>query len=179
MAVGDADQELEDPFPNQIKMGGLSPFANLAPGDVWWENVPLNRYRKLDEPGDYQIQVSHDLGWGDLGEDDPRRQTIRLKLKEPGKADAQKIVDAMLERREHSGKTWGKKGQAPVDFTLLTHPVYLPFLEKQADADAVRGISHMTSCDSTRALLRLAGIDDEATAAIAGLALSARISCFF
>jgi hypothetical protein len=178
-AVDAADQALEDPFPNQADMGGLSPIANLEPGGVWYENVPLNRYRKLDQAGEYQIEVAHDLGWGDRGENDLRAKTIRLTLKEPSEADAQKVFDAMLKMRTHSGNTWGKKGRAAADFTLLTHPVYLPILAQQADPDAVRAISHMATIDSTRALLRLADIDDDATAAMAGLALSARISPAF
>ena len=176
MAVDAKDQPVEDPAPTQYDMGGISPNAHLEPGEVWHENVPVLRYRKLDQPGEYEIEAYHDLGFGDRQEDDPRTKSISLKLQAPQEADARKILKAMQELKSYGGDTWGKKGRGKVDFTLLTHPVYLPLLEGQGDSDAVTALSHMPGVEATQALLRLTDRKDNLTAAMAGLAISTRIS---
>ncbi|MFT5109599.1 MAG: hypothetical protein ACI8XO_001748 [Verrucomicrobiales bacterium] len=175
-AVDADNRSVEDPSPKQFHMGGLSPIANLEPGEVWYENVPVLRYTKLEKPGEYKLEVYHDLGFGDRGDNDPRTKSIRLKLQEPNETDALKIIATMQDLRNYSGDSWGKKGRGNADFTLLTHPVYLPLIERQGDSDAVTALSHMPGAEATQALMRLTSRDDDLTAAMAGLAISARIS---
>ncbi|MGB0581404.1 MAG: hypothetical protein ACPGVU_17030, partial [Limisphaerales bacterium] len=146
---------MADPHPQQRNMGGLSPAADLAPGKVWYEKVLPTRYRKLDRPGVYQIEVFHDLGWGERRQDDPRVQTYELTLKEPDAATAKVVIEKMRKLLQHGGDTWGKKGKGSADPTLLTHPVYLPFLVEAGDIQAVKGISRMDAPAATEALLSL------------------------
>ena len=75
----------------------------------------------------------------------------------------------------YDGKTWGKKGKAGADYSLLTHPVYLPLLAKVGDVNAVKGIAQMASADSTQSLLQLMRSPDSVAATWAGYAVARRI----
>ena len=166
---------MADPHPQQRNMGGLSPAADLAPGKVWYEKVLPTRYRKLDRPGVYQIEVFHDLGWGERRQDDPRVQTYELTLKEPDAATAKVVIEKMRKLLQHGGDTWGKKGKGSADPTLLTHPVYLPFLVEAGDIQAVKGISRMDAPAATEALLSLMKSENDFVVAWAGFGVAHRI----
>src|SRR5258705_8566489 len=74
---------VEDPNPVQWEMGGLSPSAAVAPGTNWYENVWLARYCRFLDPGEYEVKVFHDFGWGPRQTNDARELTSVIKLRLP------------------------------------------------------------------------------------------------
>lgn len=176
-AVSSEGREATDPHPSQMEMGGLSPFPSPKPGETWFEDVPLLRYRSLDQPGEYIVIVFHDLGWGERQPNDPRVQSVKLTLKEPTEADARQVLADFEKAKGYSGKTWGEKGRSTPDFTLLKHPAYLPILAERAatgDKDSLVGIASIPTPEATRALIRLMAAESSTIGALAAGALRFR-----
>lgn len=176
-AVSSDGREAIDPHPSQMEMGGLSPFPSPKPGETWFEDVPLLRYRSLDQPGDYTVTVFHDLGWGERQPNDPRVQTIKLTLKEPTEADARRLLAQFDQAKGYSGKSWGEKGRSTPDYTLIKHPAYLPVLEERAakgDTASLVGLASIPTPEATRTLIRLMAAESSTIGALAAGALRLR-----
>src|SRR5438094_6808173 len=62
-AFDSAGNLCDDPDPSGYCMGGISWCPTIEPGKRHYESLPLLRYRRVEQPGVYRIEVSHDLGW--------------------------------------------------------------------------------------------------------------------
>src|SRR5262249_35879442 len=51
------------PDPSHFCMGGISHSPGGAPGKKHYQSLQLLRYARLEKPGVYKVQASHDLGW--------------------------------------------------------------------------------------------------------------------
>jgi hypothetical protein len=145
---------MPDPDPNPFGMGGLSMDDHLDAGQSHCESVPLMRYVRVDAPGEYLVRVGHDLGWTD---DTPPAGEIKVTFVMPTPAEAEQVVVTMASQRFET-PSYGHLTPPYPDFTALRYPVYLPLLEKRAQAGderAVHGISEIPSLDATRVLLKL------------------------
>ena len=175
--VDAAGRELPDPHPQQWNDGGTSPPMGFEPkpGQTWFEDVFLLRYRSIEKPGDYIVTVFHDLGWGPRRTNDPRVVSIRLKLKMPTPLEAFHVIAAMEKSKAYTGKIAGRKGQPTADFSGLKYPVYLSQLGAAATLDAVQALAEMPTVEATCVLLRLVETPRADVAHAAMTALSRRI----
>ncbi len=123
----------DDPDPSEFCMGGIGYSPMIEPGKKHYESVPLLRYRRIDNPGVYKIQVSHDgVGWGDTPDRQwPVAETI-IKFSRPTEDDARKLIRAMLRAPANHGLTSGEKNPPYRDFSVLRDPAYLPVLREYA-----------------------------------------------
>ncbi len=176
-AVSASGTEATDPYPSQMNMGGLGGGGSAKQGKPWFEDVPLLRYRSLDQPGEYTITVFHDLGWGERQPNDPRVQTIKLKLNEPTEADARRLLAEFDQAKGYAGKSWGEKGRSTPDYTLLKHPAYIPVLEERAakgDTTSLVGLASIPTPEATQTLIRLMTAESSTVGALAAGALRMR-----
>ena len=175
--IDGAGREMPDPHPRQGYQGGMmSPGGfDPKPGQTWFEDVFLLRYRSIEKPGDYTVTVFHDLGWGPRRTNDSRVVSIRLQLKMPTSLEAFHVIAAMEKAMTYTGKVVGRKGQPTADFSRLKYPVYLPQLSAAATLGAVQGLAEMPTVEATCVLLRLVETPRAGVAHAAMTALSRRI----
>jgi len=188
-----AGEPAPDPYPNPPNFGGWGGDPTLEPGQDFWDDLQLMRYREITSPGEYTIKVYHDLGWEKRDHElafhrssssnippAPREApivTTNIRFLMPSAEQARQLVDAMLAMPADAGRSWGEKGTMFADFELLRYPVYLPIAKELAQKGDVRGldaIGAMAFPDATAALLELMEHDDAAIATKAGELLRQR-----
>lgn len=176
-----------DPYPKPHNMGGWGGDFILKPGEEFWDDLQLMRYREITKPGKYTIKVYHDLGWEKRDSDRayryretsdippaPRQApvvTTEINFAMPSAEQGRQVVDAMLAMRDDANRSWGEKGTLYADFELLRYPVYLPIMKELAQEGDARGldaIGAMAFPEATAALIELMKHDDPDIAAKAG-----------
>lgn len=160
----DSDGNLmPDPYPDQPCLGGMLGTDEIKPGEKWYGSLPITRYREFENPGEYTLCVTHDLGW------DPHSKrpipyaegTLRLVMPSPEQARA--VVDEMYSLPTDYVSAQGQKSELYADFNTLCYPVYLPFLLPRAEAKdekAIEAIRWIPSPDATAGLIELLKIND-------------------
>jgi hypothetical protein len=160
----DAEGKLcADPDPSGFCMGGLGHSPAIKSGQKHYESIPLLRYRRIDKPGVYKIQVSHDLGWSETPDRKLPVAETTITFVKPSEVQARKLVEAMFEQSGSDAQTSGKKSAPYADFSALRDPVYLPILLERArekSEPALIGIGSIASTAATEALIQLAKHDD-------------------
>jgi hypothetical protein len=179
VAAFDAAGKLcEDPDPSGFSMGGLVSRPVVEPGAMHYESIPLLRYRRIEHPGVYKIQVAHGLGWTETSNRKLPVAETTIQFVKPSTEQASKLVETMLQGPEDNGRTSGKKSAAYADFSVLGDPVYLPILLEHArkkSAKALEGIGSIATPRATEALIQLAGNDDAAFALSAVQTINMRL----
>jgi hypothetical protein len=155
--VYDANGKLAvDPYPNPMNFGGMGGAPTLQPGEDYWDELQLMRYREITTPGTYTVKVYHDLGWEknshrEYGEGFDRstippapRQapiaTTTIRFLKPDAKQARQVVDELLAMAPNSGRSDGERGQPYADFELVRYPVYLPLMKEMLENGDVRGL---------------------------------------
>ena len=120
-----------DPEPLQMRMGGMGGPRKIEPGETWFGDIPLIRYRRLAAPGRYTIRVAHDLGW--LGENfyydssDPKDlpddlwAETTIVVVSPNEDDARGVISDMQAMKDR-GAVFGKKRGLYPDYGALSYP---------------------------------------------------------
>lgn len=148
-----------DPTPGMRNMGGgLMPGGEIKPGGEWFEKVWVIEYCRFDEPGTYTVRVFHDLGFGKPRDKDPREVSLSIELLAPTEEQAAAILNEADQAKPDPGTTWGKKGEARLDYHCIRWPTFLkPLVERARNGslDAVEGIASIRTLDATRALASL------------------------
>ena len=162
-----------DPEPLQMRMGGLGGPRKIEPGETWFGNIALIRYRRLAGPGRYTIRVAHDLGW--LGENfyydssDPKDlpddlwAETTIVVVSPNEDDARGVISDMQAMKDR-GAVFGKKRGLYPDYGALSYPVYVPLLLELAKShhpEAVQGIANLVEPAGTSALIELLSVADD------------------
>ena len=162
-----------DPEPTQMRMGGLGGPRKIEPGETWFGNVALIRYRRLAAPGRYTIRVAHDLGW--LGENfyysspDPKDlpddlwAETTIDVVSPNENEARGVISDMQAMKDRGAASGEKRGLYP-DYGALSYPVYVPLLLELAKShhpEAVRGIANLVQPAGTSALIELLSVADD------------------
>jgi hypothetical protein len=159
-----------DPDPNPVCFGGLGYSPKIEPGKAWCQSLQLARYARIDAPGEYTVQVTHDLGWPE-GTAPTGSTTVKLAM--PTASEAERVVTAMDALPRDPSTSAGEKSIPFADFTALRYAAYLAPLESRAQAgstDAVAGIGSIPTPDATRALIALLGRPTVARTAMGALA---------
>ncbi|MGD1083552.1 MAG: hypothetical protein ABSA47_02235 [Verrucomicrobiota bacterium] len=168
-----------DPTPFMRNMGGgLMPNSEIKPGEDWFENVWVIAYCRFDGPGSYTVHSFHDLGFGEPMAADPRETSCTIRLRAPTEAEAESILVEAETAKPYNGSTWGKKGEARLDYHCIRWPTFLEPLERRAErenTDALEGIASIRTLDATRALVRLLEHTNIAFAAKAAQQLEVRL----
>jgi hypothetical protein len=168
-----------DPTPFMRNFGGgLMPNSDIKPGEDWFENVWVIEYCRFDAPGSYTIHSFHDLGFGEQMAADPRETSCTIQLRAPSEAEAEAILAEAETAKPNYGSTWGKKGEARLDYKCIRWPAFLEPLERRAqrgNSDALEGITSIRTLDATRALVRLLEHTNIAFAAQAAQQLEVRL----
>ena len=146
-----------------MDMGGLSGPRTLKSGEQHDQLLRLQNYVLVDRPGTFTVRVAHDFGWQATPDRPLPVAEARIMIALPSPAQAEQRVNAAASSqdalRDHElGSYWHK-----TDFRYLSHPVFLPALEKQAAAGHVRaleGVQRMPTTNATLALVRLLTNDD-------------------
>jgi HEAT repeat protein len=178
LATDEQGQEVPDPDPNPMNMGGLGYSKELKQGDKHYSSLPLLRYRRFENPGVYRLQVSHDFSWNEA---DPSKRPVAsatIKFVMPDEKQARQVINEMYQLPRDTGGTAGERRQAYSDFSTLIYPVYLPILAERAgqgDRDALTAIGHMPAPEATRELIRLLNHKDAAFARTALQTLNLRL----
>jgi hypothetical protein len=168
-----------DPTPFMRNMGGgLVPNSDIKPGEDWFEEVWVIEYCRFDAPGSYTIHSYHDLGFGEQMPADPRETSCTIQLRVPSEAEAEAILVEAEAAKPNYGNTWGKKGEARLDYHCIRWPIFLEPLQRRAqtgNTDALEGIAGIRTLDATRALVRLLEHTNIAFAAKAAQQLEVRL----
>jgi hypothetical protein len=168
-----------DPTPFMRNMGGgMVPNSDIAPGEDWFEEVWVIEYCRFDAPGSYTIHAFHDLGFGEQMPFDPRETSCTIQLRAPSEAEAEAILVQAETAKPYFGNTWGKKGEARLDYSCIRWPIFLEPLERRAqegNTDALEGIAGIRTLAATRALVRLLEHTNIAFAAKAAQQLEVRL----
>ena len=138
--------------------GGLMPGGEIKPGEDWFEKVWVIEYCRFDAPGTYTIHAFHDLGFGEKTASDPRETSCTIQLRAPSEAEAEAILVEAENAKPDDGSTWGKKGEARLDYRCIRWPRFLQPLQKRAQSgndNALEGIASIRTADATRALVKL------------------------
>jgi len=122
---------IPDPDPSGASMGGLGNTFPIEIGRRWCQSLPLMRYVRIDEPGEYDIRVLHNLGFP-AGQAPEGRMKIRLTM--PTEAQAEAIVAATLALPQDSGIHMGMLSEAFADYSAMRYGVYLAPLLRRAEA---------------------------------------------
>lgn len=176
-AVGPDGKEAADPDPSGFCMGGISTSPEVKPGQTFWLSVPLIRYAKLDQAGEYTITIHHDLGWKETPDRKIPAGTIKLTLAMPDAKQAAAVVDAMAALKDDNW-TYGEKRKEFADFSALRYPVYLPILVAAAqggDSRALGGIGVSATPEATAALVKFLEAKDANLALTAAQMLTMRL----
>ena len=154
------------------------PNSEIKPGEDWFEKVWVIEYCRFDAPGTYTIHAFHDLGFGEKAASDPRETSCIIQLRAPGEAEAEAILVAAENATPDYGPTWGKEGEARLDYHCIRWPTFLKPLQKRAQAandKALEGIASIHTLDATRALVQLLELTNTAFTAKAAQALEVRL----
>lgn len=161
-----------------MDMGGLSGPRTLKSGEQHDQLLRLQNYVLVDRPGAFTVRVTHDFGWQTTPDKPLPVAEARITIALPTPAQAEQRVNAVASRqdalRDHElGSYWHK-----TEFRYLSHPIFLPALEKQAAAGHVRaleGVQRMPTTNATLALARLLANDDTNVVHAAALFLAHRM----
>jgi hypothetical protein len=168
-----------DPTPFMRNFGGgLMPNSDIKPGEDWFEKVWVIEYCRFDAPGSYTIHAFHDLGFGENIVADPRETSCMIQLRAPSEAEAEAILVEAETAKPDYGSTWGKKGEARLDYHCIRWPTFLEPLQKRAqmgNTDALEGIAGIRTLDATRALVQLLEHTNTVFAAKAAQQLEVRL----
>lgn len=176
-AVDEAGQTVADPDPEPMCMGGLGGTHPLEPGKTWTQSLALMRYCKIEKPGIYVIRASHDFGWTE-GELSYPVGEIKIALRMPDPAQAEKLVEEMEKRPDDPNSTMGEAGENYADFSCLRWPVYLAPLSQRAwkgEVRALQGLGSMETSDATAELIKLLDHPDEEIVLKTALTLNLRL----
>jgi HEAT repeat protein len=160
-----------------MDMGGLSGPRTLKPGEQHDQSLRLQNYVLVDRPGAFTVRVTHDFGWQATPDMPLPVAAAKIMIALPTPSQAEQRVNAAASGqdalRDHElGSYWHK-----TNFRYLSHPVFLPALEKQAAAGNVRaleGVQRMPTTNATLALARLLANDDTNVVHAAALFLARR-----
>ncbi|MDB6025752.1 MAG: hypothetical protein JWM68_1975 [Verrucomicrobiales bacterium] len=141
-----------------MDMGGLSMRREIKPGGGFDATLLLQNYVKVNRPGVFTLRVVHDFGWTETKEKPFPVAEGKITLVLPTPEQAAERVKAICGKaaplkENELGDSWHQ-----TDFRYLSHPVFLPALEKcasQGEANALEGIQRIPTKDATRAMVRL------------------------
>lgn len=160
-----------DPYPSTMNFGGLGGDSTVKPDDSWYQTLSLNDYCRFDAPGEYSIDVHHDLGWRLSESQTLPVGHIKIRLEMPSPAQAQKIVAAIEAMPQNNGVLNGTKNTQPFpDRSTLRYPVYLPVLLpliRAGKTDFLEAVGAMDTPEATRALVELLNSDEKISLAAA------------
>lgn len=166
-----------DPYPATMNFGGMGGSSTVKAGDSWYQTLSLNDYCRFDAPGEYSIDVRHDLGWR-LAEPQMPVGHIKIRLEMPSPTQAQKIVEAIDTMPQNNGVLRGTKNTRPFrDGSTLRYPVYLPILLpliRAGKTDFLESVGAMDTPEATRALVELL-TSDATVSLVAAQTLSPRL----
>jgi hypothetical protein len=175
--IDEAGKLCDDPDPSGFCLGGLGGSVTVEPGKTHYESIPLLRYRRIENPGVYKIQASHDLGWTETPDRKRPVAETTVTFKRPTEGEARKLVDAMFSPARRYSSPGGKSSPYP-DFSVLRDPVYLPILlerAKEKPEQALEGTGSIAAPEATEALIRLARDEDGEFALSAAQTLDSRL----
>jgi hypothetical protein len=171
IATDTNDNQVDDPYPSTMCMGGLGGESTLQPGQSFWVTLPLMRYCNFENSGTYKVKVYHDLGWdkGDyyrLIEKNSLPEGIHIapivensiKLVMPNPEQARQVLNNMLNLPSDPMTTFREKSREYMDFTAVRYPIYLPILldlVNKGDLHGLEGIGVMATPGATQALIKL------------------------
>ncbi len=148
----------------RMDMGGMIIPQELKPGEQHLQRLRLQNYVRVDRPGVFTVHVVHDFGWKATRDNPLPVAEAKITIAVPTTEQAEKRVKAIASNYDplkdnELGPYWSK-----TDFRYLSHPVYIPALEKQAAVGVVQateGIQRIPTTNATLALVRL--LDSEKT----------------
>lgn len=154
------DGKLADDLNHANHMGGLGGNREVSVEEPYWDPLQLRHYALINQPGEYEFEITHDFGWETTDERPHPKAKITLTFVEPSPGKAAELVEKWLAAPKDPGRSFGQKGGEFPNFNLIREPVYLkPLLEaarKTGDERAVVGIASILTPDATRALLEIA-----------------------
>ncbi len=150
-----AGKVLPDAAKHGFNMGGISGFTTVLPKAHFDLTFPLEAYVELSEPGTYHVTAAHDFGW----KVDPARPHPvaegRFQVFAITAAEAEERVRALsAEKSDHPD--W----RIQLQWSRLTHPLYLPSLIAEAKAGnelAINALGAMPTREAAEVLLELLG----------------------
>lgn len=164
--VRNAAKELLPELPSEaygIGGGGFFQQTSIKPGGKHEIPFSLECYVSFPQPGVYSVTAGHDLGWCvDKTRPHPVG-TTSLTVTEPTAAQAAEYVRRHFDSqpatppRDKSDEIL-REYKLERKLCVLRHSAYLPALRERARAGsvaAVKGIGHMSSPQSTEALMAL------------------------
>lgn len=147
-----------------MDMGGLFGPRELKPGEKHDERLRLQNYVRVDRPGVFTVRVVHDFGWKATPDKPLPVAEAKITIALPTPEQAEKRVNSIASKYDPLKDNELDSYWPKTDFRYLSHPVFLPTLEKQAAAGAVRateGLQRIPTTNATLALVRL--LDSEKT----------------
>jgi hypothetical protein len=160
------------PAETWMNMGGLSGPRPLKPGEEYRQPLRLQNYVRVSQPGVFSVRVVHDFGWQATPAEALPVAEAKIAIALPTPEQAEKRVRAIMSNAESEkgnalGAYWTK-----TDFRYLSHPVFLPALERcaaEGNEQAMEGIQRIESKEATLALMRL--LDNKMTNVVHAAAL--------
>jgi hypothetical protein len=164
-----------DPDPNPMNFGGLGYSPKIGPGDKWCQSLPLMRYARIEAPGTYTIQATHDLGWP-AGTAPTGKARVTFAMPTP--AQAEHVIAAMEALPADPNTSAGKTSVDWADFSTLRYDVYVAPLAaraKKGSLHAIEGLATIPTARATRELVALLGHPDRGVASAAARGLAMRL----
>jgi hypothetical protein len=145
-------------------MGGLSGPRPLKPGEEYRQPLRLQNYVRVSRPGVFCVRVAHDFGWQATPAQPLPVAEAKIAIALPTPEQAEKRVRAIMSNAQSQkpdalGAYWTK-----TDFRYLSHPVFLPALERcaaEGNEQATEGIQRIETKEATLALMHL--LDNQMT----------------
>lgn len=146
------------PAETWMNMGGLVGSRPLKPGEEYHQQLRLQNFVRVSQPGVFSVRVVHDFGWQATAAEPFPVAEAKIAIALPTAEQAEKRVRAIISNAE------SEKGNAlgaywtQTEFRYLSHPVFLPALERCAEEgneQAMEGIQRIENKDATLALMRL------------------------
>lgn len=139
-------------------LSGLIGPRELKPGEEYRQPLRLQDYVRVSRPGVFTVRVVHDFGWqaGPTGPLPAAEGIIAIALPTPEQAEKRvraMMANAELAKGDALGVYWTQN-----HFRYLSHPVFLPALERcaaEGNEQATEGIQRIESKEATLALMRL------------------------
>lgn len=152
--------KVADPDPSRFNMGGMSFQPEIKPGETYFESLPLARYCRFEQPGVYNVKVTHDLGWKKAAGKAVPGADIQITLRAPDEVQARELIEAMEHLPENPKGAYGQMNEPYADYSVIRHPAYLPGLMAKAQnggkisENALIGIGSIATPEATVALIK-------------------------
>lgn len=146
--------------------GGRPTSSEITPESPYEETLAISHWLELAKPGRYTIRVRHDAGWTETPDQPVPSGSITLEIREPTPEEAKDALDRMLALPDGPPSEPGKKSEPYSKLSLVRHSAYLPALiawapDDEKGARAIEGIASIATPEASRALLDVAGDQDQ------------------